>query len=274
VEPAGRGSSRGLLAWVHRHEPVRWSWRNNAGWPTAVASENGVSHGADAGAAGTTLAQPRWPSAVAGDDDSAPYPPVRSSTIGGAGSAAAGTGQARAAKSETGATNGTNGTGGINGTSRVNGTATFDTETGETGDEFEEPGRTALGSGAVGLLGRLARAAWDNPLEATAIILLGLGGVIFPPVFVLGAAVALGSRLWHYRDKWAGLVLPPLLTIIAAAAAIALGGRSHGLHYAWLSLNVVSRIAALLGAGYLAWRTGPGRRPPPQPPWHKPHRAT
>jgi len=114
---------------------------------------------------------------------------------------------------------------------------------------------------------------WQQPLEATAIILLGLGGVIFPPVFVLGALVALGSRLWHYRDKWVGLVLPLVLTIIGIAAGVAVGGRSHGLHYGWVTLNIVSRVAALLGAGYLAWRTGPGRRPPPAPPWHKPRRA-
>jgi len=272
AEPAEHGSSHGFLARVLRREPVRWSWRNNAGWPTAVASENGVSHGADAGAPGTTLAQPRWPAVVGGDDDSAPYPrsglPVSNGTIANAGMAAADTGQAAAPATEAGAANGVNG---VSGTGGISGTAAFDAE---TDDEFEAPDRPALGSGAVRLVGKLARAAWDNPLEATAVTLLGLGGAIFPPVFVLGAAVALGSRLWHYRDKWAGLVLPPLLTIIGAAAAIALGGRSHGLHDAWLSLNIVSRIAALLGAGYLAWRTGPGRRPPPKPPWHKPHRAT
>jgi len=163
--------------------------------------------------------------------------------------------------------NGTNGSNAINGTSTTNDTAGFDTE---TGDEPETPARSAVVSRSVTLLAGLAARAWQQPLETTAIILLGLGGAIFPPVFVLGALVGLGSKLWHYRDKWVGLVLPPVLTIIGVAAGIAFGGRSHGLHDGWVSLNIISRVAALLGAGYLAWRTGSGRRPPPTPPWHKP----
>jgi hypothetical protein len=143
----------------------------------------------------------------------------------------------------------------------------------ETGDEPEPAGLSGVAARPIRLLGSFAARAWQQPLEATAIILLGVGGVIFPPVFVLGALVALGSKLWHYRDKWVGLVLPPVLTIIGAAAGIAIGGRSHGLHDGWVCLNILSRVAALLGAGYLAWRTGTGRRPPPSPPWHKPHRV-
>jgi hypothetical protein len=159
---------------------------------------------------------------------------------------------------------------GVNGTHPTNGTATFDAG---TGDELETPARSAAVSRAMKLLGTLASRAWQQPLEATAIILLGVGGVLFPPVFVVGALVALGSKLWRYRDKWVGLVLPPVLTIIGVAAGIAVGGRSHGFHDGWVSLNIVSRVAALLGAGYLAWRMGSGRRPPPAPPWHKSHRV-
>jgi hypothetical protein len=286
AEQAAPGGGRGFFASVLRRGPGRWSWRSSAGWPTAVPSENGVAHGEDA-ALGIAPAKPRWPSAGAQNDGTTAYPqpdlPVRNGTMTGAGMVAADPRRAEAGDGDAATTNGSNGTGavngtggvngagGVNGTGGVSGTAAFDADAGE---EFETPDVFAVGGRAVGLLGRLAAGAWEHPLEATAIILLGLGGAIFPPIFVLGAAVALGSRLWHYRDKWAGLVLPPVLTIIVAAAAIAVGGRSHGLHDAWVWLNVVSRIAALAGAGYLAWRTGPGRRPPPQPPWHKPRRAT
>jgi hypothetical protein len=35
---------------------------------------------------------------------------------------------------------------------------------------------------------------------------------------------------------------------------------------------VISRLTALLGAGYLTWRSTRGRRPPPPPPWSKPRK--
>jgi hypothetical protein len=262
---AEAGSGRGgLLARVLRREPGR-TWRASMGWPTAVISENGAPHGSDAAPGGGPL-KPEWPSVIARDGATVRYPrsdlPVRNGTIVGAEMATADTGPRAAEDGGAPATNGT---------SDASTTAAFETK---TGDEPGTPARSEAVSRAVRLLGRLASAAWQQPLETTAIILLGPGGVIFPPVFVLGALIALGSRVWHYRDKWAGLVLPPLLTILGVAAAIAIGGRGNGLHDAWVSLNIVSRIAALLGAGYLAWRVGPGRRPPPAPPWHKPHRVT
>jgi hypothetical protein len=110
-------------------------------------------------------------------------------------------------------------------------------------------------------------------VEAIAVVLLGVGGVIYPPVFLIGALFALGSRTWHYRDKWLGLMLPVVLTVIGVTIGFAVGGGSHGFHDGWVYLNIVSRIAAVLGASYLAWRSGPGRQPPPAPPWEKPHRA-
>jgi hypothetical protein len=268
AEPAEPGGRRGLLARVLRREPGR-AWRSSAGWPTAVAIENGTPGGTVA-APGATRLKPRWPSVVARDGGSAPYPhsdlPARNGTTVGAAMTPADPGHAHA-----GAGAGTvPAANSINGTHTTNGTATSETE---TGDELETPARFTAVSRAVKLLGTLASRAWQQPLEATAIILLGVGGVLFPPVFIVGALVALGSRLWHYRDKWVGLVLPLVLTIIGAAAGIAVGGRGHGFHDGWVSLNIVSRLAALLGAGYLAWRMGSGRRPPPAPPWHKSHRV-
>ena len=115
-----------------------------------------------------------------------------------------------------------------------------------------------------------------NKLETVAIVLLGLGGVIFPPVWLLGVAVALASRLWDYRDKWVGLALPVLLTVIGTVIGLAVGSRislDHGMHESWVFAVGVSRATALLSACYLAWRAARGPRPPAVPPWDKPHRV-
>jgi hypothetical protein len=120
--------------------------------------------------------------------------------------------------------------------------------------------------------------AWyrRRPLEASAVALLGLGGVIYPPVWLLGAGVALASRLWDYRDKWAGLALPLLVTLIAAAVGVGNGSHvsvGHGVHEGWVYGVVTSRLAAALSATYLGWRSVHGRRPPAVPPWNKPHKV-
>ncbi len=122
-----------------------------------------------------------------------------------------------------------------------------------------------------------ALATWfrRSPLEASAVVLLGLGGVIYPPVWLAGAAVALASRLWDYRDKWIGLALPVLLTLIGAAVGVANGGHvsvSHGVHEGWVYGVATSRLAAALSATYVGWRSVHGRRPPAIPPWNKPHK--
>lgn len=268
-EPSEPGVSHGFLARVLRRDPAR-PWRSHSDWPTAAASDNGAAEGRPAIPRITQL-RPRWPSLVARDGGATPYPrpdlPVRNGTIVSAPMTPGVPGRPEAGNGTESAPNGINGTDGSN---AGNGTAEFDTE---TADEFETPAPSPLARRTVTMIARVASGAWQQPLEATAIILLGVGGALFPPVFLLGALVALGSRLWHYRDKWVGLVLPPVMTIIAVAAGVAVGGRSHGFHDGWISLNIVSRVAAVLGAGYLAWRTGPGRRQPPAPPWHKPHRA-
>jgi hypothetical protein len=145
---------------------------------------------------------------------------------------------------------------------------------GEPDPTTEKGTRSATVAEARRLLATLTSWAMRQPLEATAVVLLGVGGGIYPPSFLLGALVALGSRQWDLRDKWAGLILPLVLTVIGAAIGLAAGGRSHGLHEGWVFLNVVSRLAAVLGAGYLAWRSWQGRRPPRELPWEKSHRGT
>jgi hypothetical protein len=129
---------------------------------------------------------------------------------------------------------------------------------------------------AVALI-RLASWARSNKVEAAAVVLLGIGGAIFPPVWLLGAAVALASRLWDLLDKWLGLAGPVVLTLISLAVGIAAAGSRGSLgmhvHEAWLFADVTSRLTAVLGAGYLAWRSAHGRRPPATPPWSKSHKA-
>jgi hypothetical protein len=116
-----------------------------------------------------------------------------------------------------------------------------------------------------------------RPLEATASMFLGIGGAIYPPVWLLGAALALGSKLWDYRDKWLGLGAPLLLTVVGPAVAVSvLAGKytlGHDVHLGWVYADVLSRVSAFLGASYLVWRSVHGRRPPTVPPWNKPRRV-
>ena len=232
------------------------------------------------GTPGSELVRPRWPQAVARDgrrgngtkpraraDPSAAHADLpreggagsNGTATNGAGHATSGHGTARAG-------------GPAADTAGAAGKAAGDSVGVGPAWQLETPGTSALGSAVRRLLA--AGVDWPRrrPLETAAVVVLGLGGAIYPPVFLLGAAVALASRRWDYRDKWIGLAVPVVVTLIGLAVGIAMGGRTNGLHDGWLWLNIMSRIAAALGAGYLAWRVAHGRRPPAVPPWHKPHR--
>ena len=122
-----------------------------------------------------------------------------------------------------------------------------------------------------------AIASWyrRTPLEASAVLLLGLGGVIYPPIWLAGAIVALASRLWDYKDKWLGLALPLVLTLVGIAVGAARGGHDsmgQGIHEGWVYGVVASRVAAALSACYLGWRSVHGRRRSAVPPWNRPRK--
>ncbi|MGO9078244.1 MAG: hypothetical protein ACLQDY_04280 [Streptosporangiaceae bacterium] len=130
----------------------------------------------------------------------------------------------------------------------------------------------ARGSGLSRVASAAAATAREHPLEAGAVVLLGLGGLIFPPVWLFGVMLALGSKAWDLRDKWAGLAGPVVMVIIGTWVLVTVGSHhaTVGAYAmdAWLVGGRLCRIAALLGAAYLAWRLGAGRREP-APPWSR-----
>ena len=135
-------------------------------------------------------------------------------------------------------------------------------------------------AGARAGLGSIARAtatlAGSHPLEACAIVLLGLGGLVYPPVWLVGALIALPSRDWDFRDKWVGLGGPVLLMIVGTGLLVVHAGHRDSVHLyvreAWMIADYLIRAGAVLGAAYLTWRTQRGPREPPVPPWNRPHR--
>lgn len=131
-----------------------------------------------------------------------------------------------------------------------------------------------------GLPGRfisgVAAAARNHTLEVLAIVLLGVGGASYPPIWLVGAALALPSKKWDIRDKFFGVTLPAFLLIIGTVLIIVLGGQHASIsayaYEAWLGAGRLSRVLAAAGALYLAWGLRRGRRQPKQPPWNVPHR--
>jgi hypothetical protein len=133
---------------------------------------------------------------------------------------------------------------------------------------------------AVGRLARFGSAlvaiAVGNPLETIAVLVLGIGAAIYPPIWLVGALIVVISRKLDLRDKWFGLAMPVLVVIFGATLAIVLGGQqatfgSYAFE-AWLAAGRLSRIAAVLGAIYLLWRVYKGPREPRRPPWSRPRR--
>jgi hypothetical protein len=146
------------------------------------------------------------------------------------------------------------------------------------------PSRPPTGGGSPdGLPGQIGRAAtrllalsWRHKAETIAVILLGLGGALYPPVWVLGVFVALACRQWDMRDKWIALGAPVLLLVFGTVAIVVLGGARASLGAyaveAWRGADLLSRALALASGAYLFARLHRGRREPKQPPWNVPHR--
>ncbi|MGH3272801.1 MAG: hypothetical protein ACRDNZ_00550 [Streptosporangiaceae bacterium] len=133
----------------------------------------------------------------------------------------------------------------------------------------------AAGTAAARALRYAIARARQHPLVAIAIVLLGLGAA-YPPVWLLGAAVAGASRTWDARDKWLGLAAPVLAVIVGTGADISLGGARPDLgeyvRDAWLFGGHLSRVVAVLGALYLAWRSQRPHSPQLAEPWKKQRR--
>jgi hypothetical protein len=119
--------------------------------------------------------------------------------------------------------------------------------------------------------GRLAR---EHVLEAVAILLLGLGGLILPfPFWPIGAIVALFSRLWDIKDKSLAITGPLLVTLaLALIAAPFVGGSGNVIvvyfHALGVSFGLLVRVGSVLTAAYLAWRVSKGPRVK-VPPWRR-----
>jgi hypothetical protein len=119
--------------------------------------------------------------------------------------------------------------------------------------------------------GRLAR---ENLLEAVAILLLGLGGLILPfPFWPIGAIVALFSRLWDFRDKALAITGPLLVALaLSVIAAPFVGGSGNVIvvyfHAVHVSFGLLVRVGSVITAAYLAWRVSKGPRVK-VPPWRR-----
>ena len=124
--------------------------------------------------------------------------------------------------------------------------------------------------------GRLAR---EHVLEAVAILLLGLGGLILPfPFWPIGAVVALFSRLWDVKDKLLAITGPLLVTLaLSVIAAPFVGGSGNVIvvyfHAVHVSFGLLVRVGSVLTAAYLAWRVSKGPRVK-VPPWRRYTRDT
>ena len=118
---------------------------------------------------------------------------------------------------------------------------------------------------------RLGRA---HVRESVAVLLLGIGGLILPfPFWLLGALVAVFSRLWDVRDKavaWGGPLVVALLGSVITA--LIRGGTANVVmiytHALSVDFGLLVRAGCLLCAAYLAWRVYQGPRVK-VPPWQR-----
>jgi hypothetical protein len=138
-------------------------------------------------------------------------------------------------------------------------------------------GRRSPGGWRSPVMAPLAEAwalARKHPLEAVAVVLLGLGGLILPfPFWLIGGLVALRSRRWDARDKWIALAGPLLFTfVVLVIRGVTSAGNffSAFYHAAGHDVGLSIRAGCVLCAGYLIWRLRRGPRLRTLPPWQRP----
>jgi hypothetical protein len=130
-----------------------------------------------------------------------------------------------------------------------------------------------------GLAEAVADAWRQHRLEVIAVALLAIAGLIFPApiwlvgfvLWLVGSSFVLSSKLWTGTDKWLSVPGLVVLVIVGTAIAESLGGRrtdaaAYG-DEAMRAAATLFKIALLLAAVYLAWRTQRGRRDSAVPPW-------
>jgi HAAS len=148
---------------------------------------------------------------------------------------------------------------------------------------YEEVGPSWLSQRASAAVDRLALfgsalvgIAVRAPLETFAVLVLGIGGAIYPPIWLVGGLIVVISRKWDLQDKWIGLAIPVVVVVFGATFAVVLGGErtSYGSYAfeAWLAAGRLSRITAILSAIFLLWRVHKGPRERRRSPWGAPHR--
>jgi hypothetical protein len=97
--------------------------------------------------------------------------------------------------------------------------------------------------------------------------------VLYPfPFWLIAGLVALRSRRWDKRDKWAALGGPPLFVF---AGLLLLAATRQGnffsvfFHAAGHDIGLLIRVGCVLCAGYLVWRLRRGPRSRSVPPWQR-----
>ena len=152
---------------------------------------------------------------------------------------------------------------------------------GEGGVRVGYPPDTPSGP-ATGIAGARLRSVLTlirkHPLETAAVLLLAVGGLVYPfPLWLIAVLALIASRGWDARDKWAAVAIPGAFTLIAAIVIAGLFARSGSLAGYVSTLRIdgwdMIRAGSVVAAAYLAWRLRRGRRPPREPPWRRPPRA-
>jgi hypothetical protein len=139
------------------------------------------------------------------------------------------------------------------------------------GPEPGEDGSAPVTQTPLDGIWQLAR---GHMLESTAVVVIGLGGAILPfPFWLVGALVAMFSRLWDGKDKLLALTGPVLVDLAGSMlSAVFMGGHANAIMIYTHALHVESglwiRLGCVLTALYLGWRVSQGRRVK-VPPWKR-----